>query len=169
MGFSLRWLLLLCSPESRALGLSRCGSPGSGAQSQQLWSPGSGTQAQQLWSPGSGAQAQQLWVPRLWSTGSVVVPHGLSCSAACGIFPDQGSNLCLLRWQVDSPPLSLQGSPLTCFKKKKIALYCNPPGNTFSLEEEDWVGRMLLQGECGRRGALWGEGLSCRDCLKNLE
>ena len=29
----------------------------------------------------------------LWSTGSVVVAHGLSCSVACGIFPDQGSNL----------------------------------------------------------------------------
>ena len=26
--------------------------------------------------------------------GSVVVAHGLSCSAACGIFPDQGSNPC---------------------------------------------------------------------------
>ena len=43
----------------------------------------------------------------LWSTGSrragsVVVAHGPSCSAACGIFPDQGSNPCPLRWQVDS-------------------------------------------------------------------
>ena len=28
--------------------------------------------------------------------GSVVVVHGLSCSAACGIFPDQGSNPCPL-------------------------------------------------------------------------
>ena len=36
------------------------------------------------------------------STGSVVVAHGLSCSAACGIFPDQGSNPCPLHWQVDS-------------------------------------------------------------------
>ena len=26
----------------------------------------------------------------------------LSCSAACGIFPHQGSNLCLLHWRVDS-------------------------------------------------------------------
>ena len=26
----------------------------------------------------------------LQSAGSVVVAHGLSCSAACGIFPDQG-------------------------------------------------------------------------------
>ena len=32
----------------------------------------------------------------LHSVGSVVVEHKLSCSPACGIFPDQGSNLCLL-------------------------------------------------------------------------
>ena len=35
---------------------------------------------------------------------------GLSCSVACGIFLDQGSNPCLLHWQVDSLPLSHQGS-----------------------------------------------------------
>ena len=39
----------------------------------------------------------------LWSTGSrragsVIVAHGPSCSAACGIFPDQGSNPCPLHW-----------------------------------------------------------------------
>ena len=44
--------------------------------------------------------------------GSVVVAHGLSCSAACGIFPDQGSNLCSLHWQADSQPLCHQGSPM---------------------------------------------------------
>ena len=38
----------------------------------------------------------------LYSAGSVVVVHGLSCSAACGIFPDQGSNPCPLHWQADS-------------------------------------------------------------------
>ena len=48
--------------------------------------------------------------PRLQSTGSIVVVHRLSCSAACGIFPDEGLNLCLLHWQVDSLPLSHQGS-----------------------------------------------------------
>ena len=37
--------------------------------------------------------------------------HGLGYSAACAIFPDQGSNLCLLHGQVDSFPLSRQGSP----------------------------------------------------------
>ena len=49
-------------------------------------------------------------VSRLWSTDSTVV-HRLSCSAACGIFSNQGSNLCLLHWQADSLPLSHQGSP----------------------------------------------------------
>ena len=43
--------------------------------------------------------------------GSVVVAHGPSCSTACGIFPDQGSNPCLLNWQADSQPLHHQGSP----------------------------------------------------------
>ena len=43
--------------------------------------------------------------------GSEVVVLRLSCSAACGIFPDQGSNPCPLHWQVDSLPLSHQGSP----------------------------------------------------------
>ena len=38
----------------------------------------------------------------LGARASVVVAHGLSCSAACGIFPDQGSNLCPLHWQADS-------------------------------------------------------------------
>ena len=51
---------------------------------------------------------------------SVVVVHRLSCSAACGIFLDQGSNLCLLHWQEDSLPLNDQGSPVL-----KVALYIN--------------------------------------------
>ena len=54
--------------------------------------------------------------PLLWSTGSrragsVIVAHGSSCSAACGIFPDQGSNPCPLHWQADSQPLRHQRSP----------------------------------------------------------
>ena len=43
--------------------------------------------------------------------GSVVVAHGPSCSAACGIFPDQGSNPCPLHWQADSQPVRHEGSP----------------------------------------------------------
>ena len=48
------------------------------------------------------------------STGSVVVVHGLRCSPACRIFPDQESNFCLLHWQVESLPLSHPGSFLFC-------------------------------------------------------
>ena len=49
--------------------------------------------------------------------GSVIVAHGPSCSAACGISPDQGSNPCPLHWQADSQPLRHQGSPPTNFLK----------------------------------------------------
>ena len=38
--------------------------------------------------------------------------HRLGCSTACGIFPDQGLNPCLLHWQADSLPLSHEGSLL---------------------------------------------------------
>ena len=48
-------------------------------------------------------------------TGSVVVVHGLSRSTACGIFPDQGLNLCPLHWQADSQPLRHQGSHLSIY------------------------------------------------------
>ena len=44
------------------------------------------------------------------SPGTVVVVHGLSYSATCRIFLDQGLNLCLLHCQVNSLPLSHQGS-----------------------------------------------------------
>ena len=49
-----------------------------------------------------GARASGVVARRLWSAGSVIVAHGLSCSAACGIFADQGSNPCPLHWQADS-------------------------------------------------------------------
>ena len=58
-------------------------------------------------------------------TGSAVVAHGPSCSAACGIFPDQGSNLCPLHWQADSQPLRHQGSPM-CFKTQKLMCFSQP-------------------------------------------
>ena len=52
----------------------------------------------------------EVVAPRLRSTGSAVVVHGLSCSMACEIFPDQGLNPpCLLHWKADSSPLSHQG------------------------------------------------------------
>ena len=52
-----------------------------------------------------------LWSPGSRHTGSDALVHRLSCSAAPGLFPDQGSNLCSLYKQVDSYPLYHQGSP----------------------------------------------------------
>ena len=47
---------------------------------------------------------------RLQGTCPAVVTHGLNCSAACGIFPDQGLNPCPLHWQEDLQPLDDQES-----------------------------------------------------------
>ena len=69
-----------------------------------------------------GARAAGTWAsvavaPGLWTTGSIVAAHGLSCSTACGIFLGLGWNLCLLHGQADSLPLSPQGSPRTSQRK----------------------------------------------------
>ena len=65
--------------------------------------------------------------------GSVVVAHRPSCSVACGILPDQGSNLCPLHWQADSQPLRHQGSPEITLDRSfslmfGIFLQCAGPG-----------------------------------------
>ena len=60
------------------------------------------------------------WLLSLWNTGSrhmgvgdcadsAVAAHGLSCSMACEIFPDQGLNPCPLPWQAYSYPLYSPG------------------------------------------------------------
>ena len=49
---------------------------------------------------------------QLQSTGSIAAVHRVSCSGACGIFRDQGSNACLLDWQADSLPPSHRGNPI---------------------------------------------------------
>ena len=44
--------------------------------------------------------------------GSVFVAHRLSCSFACGIFPEKILNPCSLHCQADSYPLHHQGNPI---------------------------------------------------------
>ena len=51
---------------------------------------------------GSGTQA---------SGGAAPWPEGTG-STACGLLPDQGSNLRPLHWQADLQPLDHQGSPV---------------------------------------------------------
>ena len=84
---------------------------------------------QQLWHAGSVVVARGLQ-----STGSVVVAHRLICSAACGIFPDQGSNPGPQHWQVDSQPLRHQGSPSFFSNMSTLLLLnCLPPTIIFLL------------------------------------
>ena len=59
-----------------------------------------------------GTRKSTVTAPGLQSTSSVVVAHGPSCSTACGIYPNQGLNPCLLHWHVDSLPQSHQRSPI---------------------------------------------------------
>ena len=64
--------------------------------------------------------------------GSVVVAHRPSCSAACGIFPDQGSNPHPLHWQADSQPLHHQGSPPVIFLKNR---FCAPDSRSLAQKK----------------------------------
>ena len=80
----------LCVYVLAVLGLRGCVSFSLVASSQDssswdAWTYGGGFSC--CWA--QGAQASVAVVLRLWSTGSIVVVHGLSCSAACGIFLDR--------------------------------------------------------------------------------
>ena len=85
--------------------------------------------------------------------GSVVVAHGPSCSAACGILPDQGSNPRPLHWQVDSQPLRHQGSPPTSFSSYQC---CKKNNNV------PGVGGGTHDLCCG---SLWLQTLKCNSLL----
>ena len=85
--------------------------------------PGGGCSCCCLWTCHCGgfscweARSPDVWASvvaahRPSSTGSAVVAHGLSCSIACGIFLDQGSNIRPLHWQVDSYPLYTKEAPV---------------------------------------------------------
>ena len=67
------------------------------------------------WEPQAlGYMGSAVAPPRLWSTGWVVVVHGLSCFVACGIFPDHELNLSLAlagRFFTTEPP----GKPLSLY------------------------------------------------------
>ena len=77
--------------------LSRCG--------VQAYCSGFSCGAQALGCAGFGSYS-------CYSTGSAVVAHSLSCSVACAIFLDLGSNPCLLPQQVNSLALSHLGCPV---------------------------------------------------------
>lgn len=75
-----------------------------------------------------GTRGPAVAAPGLQGSGAVAVVHssrrGLSCSAAPGIFPNQGSNACPVRGQLDSVPSSRHGSPLSMFFMEVIHSHC---------------------------------------------
>ena len=94
---------LLCCSDFFLVGVSRGSSPVVVygfliAVASLLWSTGSRAfRLQKLQVPGSRAQARQWW------------RTGLNRPEACGTFPDQGADSCLLHWLVDTGP---PGEPL---------------------------------------------------------
>ena len=132
-----------------------------------------------MWSTGSRAPGvQQLQhmgsvvvAPRLQSTGSIAVVHGLGCSVgSCGIFPDGGLNLCLLHWQADSLPLSHQGIYTYFVGQKNISRdWAMSEGHQFAIsspiqhhpfEEGSLRGYKLIQpgAEGELRSGVWTMG-----------
>ena len=97
--------------------LSSCGVWASHCGGASRW----GAQAYSTQAPLAGAGGPRSRGSRAPEHRLRICGKGLSCSAACGIFPDQGLNLCLLHWQVDSLSLNHQGSPEKLnFKKVRI-------------------------------------------------
>ena len=92
--------------------------------------------------------------PWLQSTGSVVVLHGVSCSMACRIFPDQGSDERLLHWQADSSderllhwqadslPPSHHGSPYLLHSAKWVYTKVLSVARRRGRPVQGWEGRL---------------------------
>ena len=77
--------------------------------------------------------------------GSVIVAHGPSCSAACGILPDQGSNPCSLHWQADSQPLRHQGSPGRWILNHRTTREAPPSFILISIHRHVFLFLLILQ------------------------
>ncbi|XP_060162416.1 uncharacterized protein [Globicephala melas] len=119
--------------------LAGCSQSPAGRGSRQLLSTSADQRAKQHAScaslPGAEPYAglSLSWPLSLRSTGSgragsAAMAQGPSCSAACGIFPDRGTNPCPLHRQADSQPLRHQGSPqVIIFKSCKTSQCVDKP------------------------------------------
>ena len=83
-------------------------------------------------------------------SASVVVAHGPGCSMACGMFPDQGLNLCPLHWQVNSYPLYYQCVCALSRVRLCDPMDCNLPGSSvhavFQARILEWVAISFSRG-----------------------
>ena len=88
--------------------------------------------------------------------------HGPSCSAACGIFLDQGSSPCPLHWQADSQPLRHQGSPTNTFISSSNSVCvscgcCNKLPQTRRLKTTEIHSLTLMKGRSLKSVPLAGK------------
>ena len=121
-----------------------------------------------------GLRSRGSWALEHRLSGYVV--HRLSCSSACGIFLDLGSNPCLLHWQADSLPMSHQGSPKTClfltvytesvFQEPQGQVAASAPQTSLPDRNSQWselearkgrAFRLLCSLSSGPRIVLWTE------------
>ena len=115
---------------------------------------------------GSRCEGFSSWGSRLQNIGSMVAAQRTSCSTACGIFPNQGSDPCLLYWQVDSLPLSQQrtlGPPffLALFFRHSFSLSPHSILEGYFPISSPLLNDTLLEG----RGCLIHLSVSQRSCL----
>ena len=148
---------------------SSCGKVGLLSGCRERASPCGGFSC--YWARALGRSGFHSCSSQAWSTGSVVVAHRLSCSVACGIFWDQGSNPCLLHWEVDLLPLSHQGSPPSCFLTRKnfqwkpVHHSCVWKAVSFAVNTLGH-GRAAVPILSSTRDQFWSEGWTQRDCFK---
>ena len=107
------------------------------------------------------------WLFLLWTIGSrhmgsAVASHGLSCPVACGIFPDQGWNLCPLHHRLDSYPLDHQGSPLRNIFIKQLPYASYYPRHLGYISEQNgqkplslWITHSIFAGGWHYRQVIW--------------
>ena len=84
----------------------------------------------------------------IMSFGSWALEHRLNscgatigCSEACGIFPDQGLDLCLLHWQADSLPLDHQGSPRRTDSEAEAPILWPPDAKCWLVGKDPVAGK----------------------------
>ena len=107
----------------------------------------------------------------LGHVSSVVVAQRLSCSRACGIFPNWGSNPCPLHWQVDSFLLTTQEvlhHRIFFFLIVSVKLY-HSRKQIFLRRKTTLLTTTLTKGSQPLHASLPGQVSPCLQKLQNIE
>ena len=107
---------------------------------------------------GTGLKGSGVVVPRLWSTGSMLVAHGLSCLKACGI----GTHVsCIAKWNevaqsyptpCDPMDCSLPDSSVHGIFQARVLEWVTISFSRGSSQPRDWT---RVSSTTGRRFTVW--------------